>query len=170
MLRNRVRRRHAIRGLMLLALLSAAPLSAQDGGPALPNSDVAESAIGQLRSPYCPGLMLEVCPSPQAAALRDSIRVMAADGQSTSAIVESVLQRHGEQWRALPKRSGIGLWAWLVPVVALALGAAVVMARLRRGRQDQARYPAPQPEISADDRDRLAVALRQWDRGEGVDS
>ena len=47
---------------------AAAPVWAQDRTPA--TEAVATEAISQIRSPYCPGLMLEVCPSQQAEFLR----------------------------------------------------------------------------------------------------
>ena len=43
---------------------------------------VAEQAISRLKSPYCPGLMLEVCTSLEAAMLRDSLQVMAREGNA----------------------------------------------------------------------------------------
>jgi cytochrome c-type biogenesis protein CcmH/NrfF len=70
------------------------------------SEDAAERAIGQVRSPYCPGLMLEVCPSPEAGALRDSIRDLAREGMGEQELMEWMIDRHGEEWRAVPKRSG----------------------------------------------------------------
>lgn len=143
-------------------LLVAAPLAAQETAP-LPNADEAREAIAQLRSPYCPGLMLEVCPSPEAEALRDSIRVLAAEGTPAGEIVEWMVGRHGEEWRAVPKRSGRGLWAWIIPPIALLAAAGLVASRLR------ARQPEPEvvrqepPSLSSGERERLASAMRQWE-------
>src|SRR5690606_17734248 len=86
--------------LALIALVSGAVV-AQDVGER-PNAEEARRAIGQLRSPYCPGFMLETCTSSQAAELRDSIYDLAAQGMSSDELVEWMLSRHGEQWRALP--------------------------------------------------------------------
>jgi hypothetical protein len=57
-----------------LMIVVAAPAAAQV--PAEKAQKTADAAIARLRSPYCPGLMLEVCPSSQAEMLRDSIRTM----------------------------------------------------------------------------------------------
>ena len=46
-----------------------------------------DAAIDGLRSPYCPGMMLETCPSPQAKLLRDSIQQMAWEGASSDSLV-----------------------------------------------------------------------------------
>lgn len=150
-----------MRRLALLALLVAlaGPAAAQDSRP---NADVAVEAISRLRSPYCPGLMLEICPSPQAGLLRDSIYDLAAQGMSADEIEEWMIARHGEEWRGVPKRSGAGLWAWLIPPALLLAGAAAIVHRLRAARANAS--PAPeQTDLSEGDRTELAAALREWD-------
>ncbi|HET8655923.1 MAG TPA: cytochrome c-type biogenesis protein CcmH [Longimicrobiaceae bacterium] len=153
---------------LALALVVARPVAAQTvrSPSSLPHADVANEAISQLRSPFCPGLMLAVCPSDQAAALRDSIHVLAARGWSAHRLVEWMISRHGEEWRALPKRSGPGLWAWVIPPLVLIGGAAYIVGRLRRARAVASVFPAPSVAISSADREQLAVALRQWEEAE----
>lgn len=128
----------------------------------------ARRAISELRSPYCPGLMLEVCPSPQAAELRDSIDALARAGLSADSIVERVLAEHGEEWRAVPRREGAGWWAWLLPPFALLLGlgvVAVLLARKRRARSAEGSFSEPDEA----DRERLDRALEELDRSEHPD-
>jgi cytochrome c-type biogenesis protein CcmH/NrfF len=129
----------------------------------------AREAIGGLWSPYCPGRMLEVCPSPNAAALRDSIRVMAETGLSSEAIIERVLASHGEEWRAEPLRTGPGLWAWTMPFVFLAvgLGVAVTVAWIRRRRNPP--HPVSPQAPSERDESRVREALAAVDVGERPD-
>src|SRR5690606_10415651 len=115
--------------LLPLLLLFAAPANALQLQNR-PNAVEAEAAIAQLRSPYCPGLMLEVCPSPDAAVLRDSIYARAAAGASSTELVDWMLDRYGEEWRGVPQRTGAGLWAWLVPPLALLAGIGAVMGWL----------------------------------------
>ena len=149
--------------LLLLLVLLAAPAAAQDDPRA---KAVAQDAISRLRSPYCPGLMLEVCPSEQAELLRDSIRAMAAQGTAADDIVEDVLARHGEEWRAVPRKSGVGLWAWIATPLVLLLGVLLVVARLRRMRGGAEPAPAPAGGLSAEDRERLQAALADHEGGE----
>ncbi len=92
----------------------------------------ASEAISRLRSPFCPGFMLEVCPTREAEALRDSIQMGAVDGLGADSLVEWMIAGHGEEYRALPKRSGTGLLAWVAPPLALLMGLAVVVVALRR--------------------------------------
>ncbi|HEX2201710.1 MAG TPA: cytochrome c-type biogenesis protein CcmH, partial [Longimicrobium sp.] len=133
--------------------------------PARPADGVAAEAIGQIRSPYCPGLMLEVCPSPQAELLRDSIRMMAAEGRRPKEIVEAVIAAHGEEWRAVPKRSGAGAWAWVMPPAVLLLGLGLVATRLRSMRSARAAI-LPGGGISDEERAALDAALRDYERQE----
>ena len=124
----------------------------------------ALKAIDQLKSPYCPGFMLEVCPSPGGAALRDTIETMAEAGTPADSIVEQVLARYGEEWRALPKTTGEALLAWLIPPLALIGGVAIVIVFLRRIRKPRA-GPAPS-EVSDDERARIDAALRELEAEE----
>ncbi|HEX2078795.1 MAG TPA: cytochrome c-type biogenesis protein CcmH [Longimicrobium sp.] len=168
-LERREVRLRGLRGLGLVVVMAvlcvAAPAGAQvDAGRA---QKTADAAIARLRSPYCPGLMLEVCPSTQAELLRDSIRTMAAQGRSADAIVEDVLARHGEEWRAVPRRTGAGLWAWLIPPFALALGGIFLWGRLRAMRGEGRVYAAaPGEGVSDEERARLNAALAEFERAE----
>src|SRR5690606_31134674 len=117
----------------------------------------------------CPGLMLEVCPSPQAGLLRDSIRELAAAGEPANEIIEWMIARHGEEWRAVPKRSGGGLWAWLLPPVVLLGGAALVTHHLRSRRPAPVDVAYEPPALSSAERERLAAAMRRWEESEEGD-
>jgi cytochrome c-type biogenesis protein CcmH len=158
-----------IRSLLIAAavVLAAAPVSAQARTPA--SDAVAHEAISQVRSPYCPGLMLEVCPSPQAELLRDSMYAMAAAGMPAAQIVDVVIARHGERWRGLPRRSGVSLWAWVMPPLVLLLGVALIalkLARLRRSRV--AGDDEPAAALSPQEQARLDAALLEYDRAEAA--
>ncbi|MSR35496.1 MAG: hypothetical protein EXR95_02465 [Gemmatimonadetes bacterium] len=171
--------RHPLRiGALLLGVTlgslalgaSGAPLSAQAQAEAPPKGKgpsawhpEALKAIDRLKSPFCPGFMLEVCPSPQAAALRDSLEMLAEDGVKADSIVEWMLARHGEEWRALPPARGRSLIAWLVPPIAAVAGVALVIVVLRRLRRPS---EPPSDEISADGSARLDAALRELETEE----
>ena len=112
------------------------PASAAQDSASLPRDvhPAAREAISKIRSPYCPGLMLEVCPSREAQWLRDSIQAGALAGLSADSLLEMVIFAHGEEYRAFPKSSGAGLLAWLVPPAALLLGLGLVVVALRKLR------------------------------------
>jgi cytochrome c-type biogenesis protein CcmH/NrfF len=149
--------------LLLAALLVVPGLApAQERGARAE----AERAIGLLRSPYCPGLMLEVCPSEPAKLLRDSLHDLAEQGLPAADIVEWMVARHGEEWRAVPKRSGAGLWAWLGPPGALLLGGIFLARRVRSMRAVVPALDAEGVDLDDDERAELAAELEEFDREE----
>ena len=84
----------------LAAVVSAAhlqPLTAQDQDDALREPrephPAADEAIARLKSPYCPGLMLEVCTSYTGTLLRDSMQVMAREGWTTDELSRIARER-----------------------------------------------------------------------------
>ncbi|HET7233673.1 MAG TPA: cytochrome c-type biogenesis protein CcmH [Longimicrobium sp.] len=147
------------------ALWAAAPVCAQGSGDRA--HDVARAAEEQLRSPVTPSHTLDMCPSPEAQALRDSVLTMAAGGMTSGQIVEAVIARRGEQLRIVPEQRGVGLWAWILPPAVLVIGAGVVAYRLNALRRQRAGM-APEAErgISEVERAQVEAALRQFERGE----
>ena len=106
--------------------------------------------------------MLEVCPSGEAQALRDSIRMGAEAGLDADSLVEWMIASHGEEYRAFPQRGGVGLLAWAVPPVALLLGLGVVVIVLRR-MLGPGRARGAAEDITDEERDRLDAALARLD-------
>lgn len=159
-------------GLLPVVAPGASALSAQsqyelprgDGEPYRAHPEAVE-AVNKLKSPYCP-TMLEVCPSPAGAALRDSIADLAEQGWEADRIVEWVVGRHGEEYRAVPPRTAGGFVAWWMPAfgaVMLFLGTLWVLQRIRRDPEEK---PAPVSEVSDADEARLREAMRELDAEE----
>lgn len=125
----------------------------------------ARAAISRILSPFCPPpYLLENCPSPGAAALRDSINDMAHAGMTADSIIERVLAAHGEEYRGMPKRSGRGLLAWTIPPAVLVAGLALVVLVLRR-LKEQAPAGAG-ADLTEEDRERLDAALAELEEME----
>ena len=120
----------------------------------------ARKANSRILSPFCPPpYLIENCPSPGAAALRDSINAMAHEGLTADSIIERVLAAYGEEYRGMPKRSGQGLLAWTIPPLALVAGLALVVLVLHR-----LKGPAPagaRADLTDEDRERLEAALAE---------
>lgn len=126
----------------------------------------AQDAIDKLKSPYCPGLMLEVCPSPGGAALRDSLSDLAEQGMSGDELVEWVIANHGEEWRALPKTEGRSLVAWVVPPLGAVLGLILVVLVLRKMREGRETLAPVEGELSEEEERRLREAMKELDKEE----
>jgi cytochrome c-type biogenesis protein CcmH/NrfF len=109
--------------LVILALAAPAAAAPQD---------VANDISRNIMSPYCPGVTLHDCPSDSAVALRDRITGWAEDGFTRAQIMDRLITEYGDTIRAEPPRSGSGLVAWLLPVLAALLAAGVAWKLLRR--------------------------------------
>ena len=164
----------AVRSIAFLAAMAVAaqvqPLAAQDQdealrGPLEPHP-AADEAIARLKSPYCPGQMLEVCTSYTGALLRDSMQVMAREGATTDELVDWMLANHGEEYLAYPPVSGTGLLAWLVPPAAIVLGMLVIVAALRYMRRAAPPEETAVIELSSEEEDRLRDALQEMESAE----
>lgn len=123
----------------LLLLVGGATHSAsaeQDWAYALPDA---------LMSPFCPGISLADCPSPQAAELRRWILEQEKDGRSEKAVKAELFQVYGDRLRQAPKASGVGLVAYVVPAAVFLLGGALLAAFLvhQRRRAAKAREAGP---------------------------
>lgn len=157
--------------LTLLVFLSVVSVAAQQAPrldePVQPHPE-GNAAIGRLKSPFCPGMMLEVCPSPQAKLLRDSIQAMAWNGTTADSLVEWMLANHGEQYRAVPRVSGTGLWAWIMPPLALLAGFIIVAMALQHFRARRAAQEETRIEISSEDETLLEEALKDLRDSEEV--
>ena len=134
-------------------------------GQAIERPAAAEEAIAQLKSPYCP-TMLEVCSSPAGAALRDSIVDYALEGWTSEELVEWVIANHGEHHRALPKREGKALVAWVVPPLGVALGVVVLFVALKGMIRSDDVVVIEGASLSDSDEEMLRDAMRTLDEEE----
>ena len=104
----------------------------------------AHKIFTTVMSPYCPGLLLGSCPSQAAVALRDTIRAQLRRGREPEAIIDALVETYGEDILGMPRYEGIGVIAWLGPLVALMVGMVAVYRWLRTRRV------APVPSGAAD--------------------
>lgn len=166
-----MRRRWHVVLLAFSLFLLAGPAVGQEvpklDEPVQPHPE-GDAAIDRLRSPFCPGMMLETCPSPQAKLLRDSIQQMAWEGASADSLVGWMLANHGEEYRAVPQARGSGLWAWLMPPLALLGGVIIVALALQhfRGR-GEGEDETPEA-LSSEDEEALREALEELRQSEEV--
>lgn len=110
--------------LALLVVLAPAAQAAPE--------DVANRISENIMSPFCPGVTLHDCPSPQADDLRERIRGWAADGMSEERIMDRLVAEYGEEVRAIPPGDGGGIAAWAVPALVALAGAGFAGTLARR--------------------------------------
>lgn len=112
--------------LVTAAAAVAAVLAASGPDPdAVPSADeVAE----RVSSPYCPGLLLIDCPTPEGAALRADIASQVAAGSTNRKIDAWLVENFGEAILGRPR----GALAWGVPFVVLVAGALFIFLSWRK--------------------------------------
>jgi cytochrome c-type biogenesis protein CcmH len=143
------RRRLGVTSALLLALLTVTVVGLFTAGPAA--RDRVAELEGQLRCPVCKSVSIAESPSETAVAMRRSVAEQVAAGRSDAEILEYFEARYGE-WVVLdPVARGRGVWLLVLPAVVAVGGLVLVLTRTRRS-------PVV-PELSDDDRDRVAAAL-----------
>ena len=87
---------------------------------------------GMVMSPYCPGRSLNDCPSSSATDLRGQISTMLEAGKSKEQVLDELYNRFGNEIRAMPKKEGFGLVAWVSPFIFVFLGLTVLFIWLKK--------------------------------------
>jgi len=155
-------RHGGVRSRRTFLLFLIAPLIAI-GAQSAPLDPVAQQLFHDIMSPYCPGLTLAVCPSEGAQLLKDTIRARLAVGRSADEVMAELEGRYGAGIRARPRARGIGLVAWLGPILPLLLGVILLTLWVRRAtrRRSIAATGSERLAIAEADRIRLEQALRE---------
>jgi cytochrome c-type biogenesis protein CcmH len=122
----------------LLALALAAPAAASEQHPTLPELE------GQLMCPICEGETLAQSTSPAAQRIKVEIQERIAAGDTRSQIKRRLVAEWGTRILAAPPRHGFDLLAWLLPIVGVLVGAAVLGLLAWRWTREREPEPAPQ--------------------------
>lgn len=146
----------------LLALLAVLTLLAPAGAlAATPRADFADIE-DEVMCVSC-NVALNIAESPQAAQQKDFIRKLVAQGKTKDQILDELVAVYGTNVLATPKADdGVGLAAWLVPVLAGVAALALLAVLLPRWRRNQPSFAAAgAPDLSAEDAARLDDELRR---------
>ena len=123
---------------VLVGLMLAAPAAASEQHPTLPELE------GQLMCPICAGETLAQSTSPAAQRIKVEIQQRIAAGDTRSQIKRRLVSEWGERILAAPPRNGFDLLAWLLPIVGVLGGAAVIGVLAFRWTREREPEPAPQ--------------------------
>ncbi|MEE2657301.1 MAG: cytochrome c-type biogenesis protein CcmH [Candidatus Latescibacterota bacterium] len=132
---------------LYLVLALSSGVQAQSGYGRTETDVAAGGLFTSLMSPYCPGSLLNECPSNQAAVLRDSIRTWLVSGRSSEQIRDHLVATFGQEILASPPYEGAGVFAWWGPIVIAILGLAAAGWCLYRRTQTT----PPTPTTTSDD-------------------
>lgn len=125
-----------VRGRIVLAALGLVGLLGlgMAGAPTAHAEDAPYSMElwNGLMSPYCPGRTLMDCPSGQATELREWIAEQEQTGRSRQDVEDELYAQFGDVILQAPRVQGFGIAAYVLPIVALFAGGAIVWVFLRR--------------------------------------
>ncbi len=88
-----------------------------------------------IMSPYCPGMTLSGCPSPDARALRDEVRGRLEHGETEAVIRQDLVARFGPELSGLPDSKSSSEAAFGVPFFLISTGLLGVLAMIGYGRR-----------------------------------
>jgi len=144
--------------LLLIALTSVA--LAQDGTSPTPTpvakrqvtADDVNRIAKQMYCPVCENEPLDACRTAACQQWRAQIGQMLSEGQSEQQIKDYFVARYGVRVLAQPPAQGTSLWLYVLPIVGLIVGVAIVVWLLRhlRARGAQAPVGAAAPPASGD--------------------
>ncbi len=129
---------------LVLALVVAIALvmAVKRGGESATSEDRVASIARTIRCPQCRSQSAAESAAPAAVAIRAEIARRVAAGESTAAIQQYFVSRYGNDVLLSPEGSGFTALVWILPVVGLVAGAAVVVASLSRWRAPSS-VPSP---------------------------
>lgn len=139
---------------LVLVLAGAAPALGQSstvpvsGSPGASAAAEAERLFREVMSPFCPGLTLADCPSPNAFTLRDEIKARLERGESRESIVHELVATYGARILSDPSSTPIGSVVWGVPLALSALAGlalALFVRRATRSHRDEPMLVAAGP-------------------------
>jgi cytochrome c-type biogenesis protein CcmH/NrfF len=105
------------------------------GKGALPDAAQEARAVrlaSELQCPVCQGQSINASPAPMAQQMKDLIRSQVAEGYSDEQVRQYFVSRYGEWVLLNPRAAGFNLLVYVLPVLALLGGLALVFTVVRR--------------------------------------
>jgi len=98
------------------------------------------------------------------------MQMFAYQGWTAEDLEDWMIANYGEEYRAVPETGGVGLFAWILPVVGLLTGIVIVVLALRKfdpsRRPLEAVHSEDEALITAEEQARLRAAIREIELSE----
>lgn len=101
----------------------------------------------QLYCPVCENVPLDVCPTQACAEWRELIREQLASGMSEAEIRQYFVTRFGDRVLAAPPARGLNWLVYIIPPVAILLGAFLLFRAMRMWQQRAQTTSAVEPPV-----------------------
>jgi len=151
--------------VVLASLLIVGAVAAQGGK--VVTDDQVNAVAKQLNCPVCENVPLDVCETQACAQWRDLIRQKLAAGDKPEQIIAYFRATYGDRVLQSPPREGFTTLVWILPVVGLIAGVAILAVVLRRmvPQTAPAKVETVQPSASTDEyRERLERELKELEK------
>lgn len=102
-------------------------------------SRISQEISNEILSPFCPGKTLDMCPSPNAAAVRREVQELAATGKSKKEIKEHVIATYGEEFRIIEPPAQDNAMLFTLIILGLLSAIALVYTFTRRRQEPAAK-------------------------------
>lgn len=139
--------------LIVLAAIIASPAAAQEQPP---TDDDVNAVAKELYCPVCENTPLDVCPTQACAQWRDLIRLKLTEGESETQIKQYFVDNYGARVLNEPPREGLNWLAYLVPPVAIIVGAVFLVRAMWMMKKPVAAAPVEGPRTEAPTDDYIA--------------
>lgn len=150
---------HKLRLLAVLFLLAVSSVGAQ-GDPNLDSR--AREIEGLLIAPCCWRQPVSAHFSPASDEVKAEVRRLLNVGLSKDEVLEKFVAQYGERILAKPKASGFNLLAYFLPIVFLALGAAVAVLIVKKLRPRAEAAAVGQPSAKMDSKISERLEKELW--------
>ena len=113
--------------------------------------DQRANEVGRLlRCPVCQGMSIADSPSEMAVNMKGQVRELLARGYTEDQILKYFELSYGQFVLLRPKMEGVQGMVWVLPVLALAIGAAIVFFKIRKLEKSQPPTAPRQPPTDDD--------------------
>jgi cytochrome c-type biogenesis protein CcmH len=120
----------------------------------------------QLRCPTCQAISVRDSEAAFSRQIRDKVRLMIEEGKSDEEIYAYFVSSYGEWILRAPKKAGVGLLLWGLPILGIVVAGALIFWRLRRSTRAARAEPGPPPAaLSEAERARIEKDLHRFERG-----
>jgi cytochrome c-type biogenesis protein CcmH len=138
-----VPRRSPVHGILFALFLAVLAVALAPVASADPLDEATRRVARQLMCPVCEGQTVADSNAGLAQDMRAVIRTKLQAGETEQQVLDHFVQSYGESILAEPPKRGLGLVAWIGPMLAMGIGAAILGLLAAQWARKRQSGPAP---------------------------